>query len=52
MTQVAAEKDTAMLRISRMVEQLMQKNRLFQEELERDSVMQIFSNLLENISLE
>ena len=52
MTQVSAEKNTAMLRISRMVEQLMENNRLFQEELERDRVMQIFSNLLENHWLE
>jgi len=52
MTQVSAEKDTAMFRISRIVEQLMQNNSLFQEELDRTRMIQVFSDLLENISLE
>lgn len=52
MTQVSAEKDTAMFRISRIVEQLIQNNSLFQEQLDRNRVMQIFSDLLENIALE
>jgi hypothetical protein len=52
MTQVSAEKDPAMFRISRIVEQLMQNNSLFQRELDRNRVMQIFSDVLENIALE
>jgi hypothetical protein len=52
MTQVSAEKDPAMFRISRIVEQLMQNNSLFQRELDRNRVMQIFDDVLENIALE
>ena len=41
-----------MFRISIVVEQLMQNNSLFQRELDRNRVMQIFDDVLENIALE
>jgi len=41
-----------MFRISIVVEQLMQNNFLFQDKLDRNRVMQIFSDWQENIALE
>ncbi len=50
MTQIYTTKDTVINRISDIVDRLMQSEYLFQERLDKDEVMQVFSNLLERVS--
>jgi len=52
MTQVSTAKDTVISRISEIVDKLMQSEYLFQERLDKDEIMQVFSNLLERVSPE
>jgi len=52
MTQVSATKDRVMFRMSSIVGQLMENNRSFQEELDREQILEILSNLLETVDIE
>ncbi|MBO1352115.1 MAG: hypothetical protein EBE86_034310 [Hormoscilla sp. GUM202] len=52
MTQVYTTKDTVISRISEIVDKLMQSEDLFQELLDKDEIMQVFSNMLERVSPE
>ena len=52
MSQVCTAKDTVLNRISAIVDMLMKKEYLFRERLEKNEIMQVFSNSLERISPE
>ncbi|NER36782.1 MAG: hypothetical protein F6J93_22840 [Oscillatoria sp. SIO1A7] len=52
MNQFCTAKDTVLSRISAIVDSLMQKEYLFRERLEKNEIMQVFSNSLEKISPE
>ncbi len=52
MTQFSTTKDTVISRISEIVDKLMQREYLFRERLDKDEIMQVFSNLLERVSPE
>jgi len=49
MIQVSTAKDAALSRISAIVEELIKTNTLYQEELEKNELMQIFSDLLDRV---
>lgn len=52
MAEVAVSKDAVLSRISGIVDSLMPTKNLFQERLNKDELMQIFSHLLEEVSPE
>ncbi|MBW4492416.1 hypothetical protein [Kamptonema formosum] len=52
MAEVAVSKDAVLSRISGIVDSLLQSEKLFQEKLNKDELMQIFSHLLEEVSPE
>ncbi|HIK12555.1 MAG TPA: hypothetical protein IGS52_20245 [Oscillatoriaceae cyanobacterium M33_DOE_052] len=52
MAEVTTSKNIALSRIESIVDQLMQTNSLYQEELSKEEVMAIYANLLDKVSPE
>ena len=50
MTQASTEKNTVLKRISEMIDQVMENDSLYQEELDRDELIETFSKILDRVS--
>ena len=50
MTQTCMEKNIVLKRISEMIDQVMENYSLYQEELDRDELMETFSKILDRVS--
>ena len=50
MTQASAEKNIVLKRISEMIDPVMENDSLYQEELDRDELIETFSKILDRVS--